>query len=350
MRRRTAPGGPSRAPAPAPAAPVACGIPTELVQRILLYSIEWDQVAVQRVLCLSRAWHLALAPYVYTRVQLGSSEALARFAELVQRRPEAARAVRRLWIGPRHARSDLLALLSLPMPGDSDYVQQRREQVYVQTRFVLRACRRLDDVALSGSLVAADVVRSYGTACQPRRLTSINPHSFISGFDAPIFRRVHTLVLCDVNVSLSEARAIRQMPALQTLLLTTPKEYGDPAKDAAMVRWALTSDDPLDRFARLGLDDRPPLRVCLRGPSARAQRMAESLAALLDDDVLVQIDYDMLPPTFCDEWDALRDRLFHARDDDDEPRDPSGALAFLEQEWRFSIPMRSLWGPAAIPR
>ncbi|WFD20995.1 hypothetical protein MCAP1_003250 [Malassezia caprae] len=342
MRRRTAPGGAS---APAPA---VRGMPTELVQRVLLCSIEMDQVAVPRVLCLSRAWHQALAPYVYTRVQLGSSDTLARFAELVQRRPEAARAVRRLWIGPRHARSDLLALLSLPAPGDSDYVQQRREQVYVQTRAVLRACRRLDDVALSGSLVAADLVHSYGTACQPRRLTSINPHSFISGFDAPIFRRVHTLALCDVNLSVSEARAIRQMPALQTFYLTTPKDYGDPAKDAAMVRGAITSDDALDRFERLGLDDRLPLRVCLRGPSARAQRMAESLAAQLDD-VLVQIDYEALPPTFSDEWDALRDRLFHAVDEE-EACDPSEALAFLEQEWRVSIPMRSLWGPAATPR
>ncbi|WFD24676.1 hypothetical protein MEQU1_003379 [Malassezia equina] len=349
MRRRTAPGD-RRAPAPAPDVPASRGMPTELVQHILLYSIELDQMAVQRVLCVSRAWYRILVPYVYTRVQLGSSEALLCFADLVRRKPEVARAVRRLWIGPRHARSDLLALLSLPMPSDSDYVQQRREQVYVQTRAVLRACRRLDDVALSGSLVAADLVHSYGTACQPRRLTSINPHSFISGFDAPIFRRVHTLTLCDVNLSLSEARAIRQMPSLHTFYLTAPKNYGDPAKDAAILRSTLTSDNLLDRLAHMRLEDTPPLRWCVRGPIERAQRMAESLAALLDDDVLVQIDYEALPPTFCDEWDALRDRLFHALDEEEATCDPSEALAFLEQEWRFSIPMRSLWGPAAIPR
>ncbi|WFD28605.1 hypothetical protein MNAN1_003618 [Malassezia nana] len=290
-------------------------MPTELVHRILLYCIELDQASVLMTVCLSRAWHRALVPFLYTRVQLGSSEALARFAEVVQRRPDMARAVRRLWIGPRHARSDLLDLLSLPQPSDTAYVQQRREQVYTHARLVLRACRRLEDVALSGSLVAADLVHSYGTACQPRRLTSINPHSFISGFDAPIFRRVHTLALCDVNLSLSEARAIRHMPALRTFLFTTPKEYGDPAKDAAIVYRAFVSDDVLEQMGRLRVSD-IPVRVCLRGPYGRAERMAEHLAVLLGD-AMVQVDYDVLPPAFCGEWDALRDRLFHAVEDDD---------------------------------
>lgn len=323
-------------------------LPYEIVRRILVYAVSLDQATGARLLVLSHAWHATLAPHVYTRVELRTAYAISTFCALVRTRPEYARTVRRLWIGPTHSRSDLLSILSLPMPGDSDYLSTQRTHVYSDTRIILRACRRLEDVALSGSLVAAEIVHSYGTACQPRIVTSINPHSFISGFDAPIFRRVHTLCVCDINLSFSEADAIRRMPALRSFTYMAPKDYGDLQQDVYALRKIVQADDPLESLERLRLDDSAKLHMTIRSVSDRATQLASALATFLQGASPVALYTQPLPAHFADEWDALRDLVFHAQGDysrmaleDDVGSwvDPSHALDVLYDEWRGAAQM-----------
>ncbi|KAL4400409.1 hypothetical protein ACI68E_003326 [Malassezia pachydermatis] len=324
-------------------APTGYYIPSEILQKIFSYALYLDQVTAVRLLQLNHVWRQVLQTSAYTRVELCSASALENFASLVRARPEVARAVRRLWIGPTHARSDFLSILSLPMPGDSAYLEKQREQVYNDTRFVLRACRRLEDIALSGSLVAADIVQSYGTACQPRCITSINPHSFISAFDAPMFRRVQELRVCDVNLSHSEVDAIRRMPVLQHFVHTTPKDYGDCSRDAHVLRKVVVEKDPLEGLAKMRIDDKP-LRIGIRGVPARASATAQALQASLEEDKKhIDIYTETIPSTMVEEWEALRDIVFNAQGDysrmaleDDTGAwvDPTNALQFLWHEWQ----------------
>ena len=346
-------------------------LPAEILQRIFVRAASLDQVTGVHLLQVNHAWRHTLEPIVYARVELRTAHAISTFCTLVRARADLARAVRRLWIGPVHARSDLLTILALPTIGDSLYLATQREHVYNDTRIILRACRRLDDVALSGSLIATDVVHSYGTACQPTIITSINPHSFISGFDAPIFRRVHTLTVCDINLSFSEAMAIRRMPSLRTLCFTSPKDYGDPQIDANVLQKILVYDDPLESLATLRLDDAAALHMMIRALPHRAKQVADALRAsladnerandlnaqhtsdqehnalhpdtILDDEdeevrqqllhqrlrqqplplqprhqpcrAAVHVDTRTLPSTFVDAWDALRDLVFNAQED-----------------------------------
>lgn len=342
IRRR---GKPAPPPPPLPTLPT---LPFEVVVRILKYLFQSDQGATGKLLSLNSGVQRALFPVVYARVELHTSTALARFAELVRERPEAARAVRSLWIGPSHARSDLLSILSAPLPGDSAYLESLREEVYTHTRFVLRACRRLKDVALSGSLVSAAVVHSYGTACQPVRVTSINPHSFVSGFDAPIFRKVQDLTVCDINLSFSEADAIRRLPALKCFEYTSPKDYGDVLRDITVLRKLLALDDASleDSLARLLLDAPSSWlqRLHFRAVPQRAKKVVAALQEALENAPRgVDIAQAELAPEFVNEWDALRDLVFNAQGDysrqalgDDVGSwvDPSHALEQLRAEWR----------------
>ena len=197
---------------------------------------------------------------------------------------------------------------------------------------MLRACRRVEDVALSGSLVSADVVHSYGTACQPGIITSINPHSFISAFDAPIFRRVHTLRVCDLNLSLSEVHAIRRMPALRSFTYTSPKDDGDVDQEVYTLRLLVTceDDDPLEALSRrLHLDD-TRLELIIR----TAPQRAAQLAARWHEVPGVEMRTRTVPQHLIDAWDALRDLVFRAHDDIDADADPSSALGIMHDEWR----------------
>lgn len=315
-----------------PPPPASVVLPSDVVRRILVRAATLDASTGVRLLQLNRAWHAVLVPCVYARVELGTAHALATFRALVQAQPHKARAVRRLWIGPMHARSDLLPILSVPKPTDSPYLVSQRGHVYSDTRLVLRACRRVEDVALSGSLVSADVVHSYGTACQPGIITSINPHSFISAFNAPIFRRVHTLRVCDLNLSLSEVHAIRRMPALRSFTYTSPKDDGDVDQEVYTLRLLVTceDDDPLEALSRrLHLDD-TRLELIIR----TAPQRAAQLAARWHEVPGVEMRTRTVPQHLIDAWDALRDLVFRAHDDIDADADPSSALGIMHDEWR----------------
>ncbi|WFD32581.1 Bud site selection protein bud4 [Malassezia sp. CBS 17886] len=366
-------------------------LPLEVLLDVLLHCATLDQTTAVRLLALNSTLRERLHPFVYARVELCTSRALAHFTALVQARADIARAVRSLWIGPRNADSDLITILSTPDAGDSIYLEDVRHRAYANTRHVLRACRGLQDVALNGSLVSAEAVHSYGTACQPRRVTSINPHSFISAFDAPIFRRVEELVVCDINLSQSEADAILRMPgawrwrpsdetALRHFAYTIPKDYGDMRRDVRVLRTLVFGGDAAleDEFAGLSVERRAPLALTVRGVKGRAQSIVTGLetayavpaeptrervasgglpvllAAMPDfayattmrarcaapRAVLAHVE---LPLEFVESWEVLRDLIFNAQgvysrqalgEDVGSWADPALALQTLQREWR----------------
>ncbi|KAI3617761.1 hypothetical protein CBS9595_003670 [Malassezia furfur] len=353
MKRRSRPRKtPEAAPEVAPAALQRTPLPFEVLMGVLHETFLLDQGMAARLLALNSGIRKALHPIVYTRVELYTASALASFAQLVRTHPDVARTVRALWIGPRTARSDLLSILSVPLPGDSAYLDQLREEVYANTRLVLRACRRLQDVALSGSLVSKAIVHSYGTACQPVQLTSVNPHSFICGFDAPIFRKVESLTVCDINLSVTEAEAIRRLPALRTLQYTSPKDYGDTSRDVWVLRKLLALDDDEltieEHLERLMLDQPASCiaHLTYRAASERAALVVSALEGARDHTSpprTLALAPARLTPTFVEEWEALRDLVFNAQgeysraalgDDVGSWVDPSDALEMLRLEWR----------------
>ncbi|WFD44244.1 hypothetical protein MPSI1_002910 [Malassezia psittaci] len=326
-------------------------LPFEVIIYVFQHSLDRDQLLAARLLALNSKIYRALQPMVYTRVELATSAALTNFCELIKYRPEVARMVRALWIGPCTSRSDLLSILSAPLPGDSGYIEELREEVYMQTRFVLRSCRRLQDVALSGSLVSSNVVHSYGTACQPISLTSVNPHSFVSGFDAPIFRKVTSLVICDINLSITEADAINRLPMLQYLHYTSPKDYGEIQRDIWILRKVLGLEikqmDPVSLLTP-SVNEKPARLQSFTYRSVE-QKSARVLNALIQNDterdcqLHFQLHSEPLVPAFIEQWDALRDLVFNAQEeysraalDDDVGTwiDSGMALEQLRMEWR----------------
>ncbi|WFD00253.1 hypothetical protein MYAM1_003001 [Malassezia yamatoensis] len=326
-------------------------LPFEVIIYVFQHSFARDQLLAARLLALNSKIHRALQPIVYTRVELATSTALTKFCELIKHRPEIARMVRALWIGPCTSRSDLLSILSAPLPGDSSYIEELREQVFTHTRFVLRSCRRLQDVALNGSLVSSNVVHSYGTACQPISLTSVNPHSFVSGFDAPIFRKVTSLVICDINLSITEADAIHRLPMLQDLYYTSPKDYGEIHRDIWIMKKVLGLEHKQEDSASLhtlSINTKPAQLQSftyrsVEQKSARVVNALNQTVAERECQLQSKLRAETLAPAFIEQWDALRDLVFNAQEeysraalDDDVGTwvDSGMALEQLRMEWR----------------
>ena len=334
--------GPKKRIEPLPAA--GAHVPAEVVYTVLAEVVRSDQRAGARMLSLSKMLHRRLEPLLYYQVELYESDSIAAFARTVRDRPETARMVRRLWISPRHARSDLIGLLSPEATNDSHYVVQTREQVFVDTRIILRSCRRLVDVALASLIVSSDAVHSYGTACQPLRLTSVNPHSFICGFGAPIFRRVIELNVFDLNLSNSEAEGIHKLRNLRSLQLVSPRDYGDIGRDARILRTILSVGETLeDTVAQMSLDTPQLEQVVVRASSRRAQQIVDAV----QPKTCVSLVAAGVPMEFIDDWDALRDLVFDAHEDyargalDDVgiSADPGNVFAGILKEWRSYAPV-----------
>ena len=130
--------------------------------------------------------------------------------------------------------SDLLPALSPP-----DTVMSRsvnlREKVYAFTKFILRACRKVDYLSLSGGLCTPDAAFSYGTACQPKRLMCVNPHSFVGAFSAPMFNKVKELHLVDTSLAVEDGDQISKMQNLRHFIWSSPKEHTDPAEETTRI-------------------------------------------------------------------------------------------------------------------
>lgn len=217
---------------------LASSLPSELITYILEFSASTttDNTAKLHLLCLSKYYHERLCPLIFSTIVLCSSSTIHSFAALVKSNPKLARYVRRLWVGPDSSSSDLITALSPPSFNEAGYITDMREHVHVSVRTILRSCRKLQDVALAGELLSVHAAHTYGSACQPVRLTSVNPHSFVGGFSAPIFRKVRVLRIVDTNLAFEEADEIRTLAELEWLIWSAPKDYGDITRDSNVLR------------------------------------------------------------------------------------------------------------------
>ncbi|GAC95901.1 hypothetical protein PHSY_003479 [Pseudozyma hubeiensis SY62] len=217
---------------------LASSLPSELITSILEFAAATaiDNPAKLRLLCLSKYYHDRLSPLLYHTIALCSSSTIHAFASLVKSNPKTARHVRRLWVGPDSSSSDLITALSPPAYNEASNITEMREHVHTSVRYILRSCRKLQDVALAGELLSLHAAHTYGSACQPVRLTSVNPHSFVGGFSAPIFRKVRVLRIVDTNLAFEEADEIRTLAELEWLIWTAPKDYGDISRDSNVLR------------------------------------------------------------------------------------------------------------------
>ncbi|CDR99416.1 uncharacterized protein SPSC_04933 [Sporisorium scitamineum] len=217
---------------------LASSLPSELITYILEFAAATatDNAVKLRLLCLSKYYHERLSPLLFSTVALCSSASIHSFAALVKTYPKLARYVRRIWMGPDTSSSDLITALSPPAYNEAAYVTDMRERVHTSVRTILRLCRKLQDVALAGELLSLHAAHTYGSACQPVRLTSVNPHSFVGGFSAPIFRKVRVLRIVDTNLAFEEADEIRTLAELEWLIWSAPKDYGDITRDSNVLR------------------------------------------------------------------------------------------------------------------
>lgn len=183
------------------------------------------------LLLLSRAHRERLEGLVYGTVCLCTLGSLRRFASLVRTDAVRARMVRRVWIGPDSCESDMVSALTPPSHTEAAYVTSMRTQAHEDVRTILRACRRLAHLALAGQLLTTRPALSYGSACQPTHLTSINPHSFLGAFSAPLFRKVTHLHIVDTTLAFEEADEIRSLAHLTHLTWSALKDYGDIHRD-----------------------------------------------------------------------------------------------------------------------
>ncbi len=166
---------------------LASSLPSELITSILEFAAATttENPAKLRLLCLSKYYHERLSPLLYGTIALCSSTTIHAFAALVKSDAKLARYVCRLWIGPESSSSDLISALSPPSYHEAAYITDMRERVHTSVRTILRSCRKLQDVALAGELLSLHAAHTYGSACQPVRLTSVNPHSFVGAFRLP---------------------------------------------------------------------------------------------------------------------------------------------------------------------
>lgn len=217
---------------------LASSLPSELITYILEFAASTTTHTRHKItfLLLSRPHHTLLSPHVYSTVALCSSSSIHSFASFSKIHPSIARLVRRIWIGPDTSSSDLITALSPPSFHEPAYITDLREHVHASVRTILRSCRKLQDVALAGELLSLHSAHTYGSACQPVRLTSINPHSFVGGFSAPIFRKVRVLRIVDTNLAFEEADEIRTLSELEWLIWSAPKDYGDITRDSNVLR------------------------------------------------------------------------------------------------------------------
>ncbi len=233
-------------------------LPYELFIEIFAIALQ-DQSNVGKLMSLSKSLNEELATHAYAQVTLSSAESVERFYNLIRLKPDFGRKVKALWIGPTELHSDLLAALAPPESVMCRSVNLR-EQVYVYTKFILRTCRKVENLALSGGLCIPDAAFSYGTACQPKRLTCVNPHSFVGAFSAPIFNKVVELHLIDTSLAIEDGDQISKMQSLRHFIWSSPKEDSDPAQEAArihrMVLQSLNGELPPNMTAPyIGMND-----------------------------------------------------------------------------------------------
>lgn len=146
---------------------------------------------------------------VYSTIPLFSVSGLTSFNSLLKQRPELGRRVKSLWIAPCRLNSDLIAALAPPNANANSEALQNKVQSLA--RNILRSCRRLQHLALDGGFITPQAANGFGTACKPKTLLCVNPHSFLGHFSAPIFRTVQRLEVVDQCLAVEEVDSVRLM-------------------------------------------------------------------------------------------------------------------------------------------
>jgi hypothetical protein len=185
-------------------------LPIDVLVHILSqYALLSPRCAINALL-ISPSITPSIEESVYSTVSIFSLSGLASFNNLLKQRPELGRRVKSLWIAPCRLNSDLIPALAPPNTSATSEALQNKVQSL--SRNILRACRRLQHLALDGGFITPQAATGFGTACKPKTLLCVNPHSFLGHFSAPIFRTtVRRLEVVDQTLACEEVDEIRLM-------------------------------------------------------------------------------------------------------------------------------------------
>ncbi|UZJ54111.1 hypothetical protein CBS101457_003431 [Exobasidium rhododendri] len=209
-------------------------LPIDILIHILSqYALLSPKCAVNALL-ISPSITSAVEESVYSTISLFSISGLTSFNDLLKERPELGRRIKSLWIAPCRLNSDLIPALAPPNASASSEALQNRVQSL--SRSILRACRRLQHLALDGGFITPHAANGFGTACKPKTLLCVNPHSFLGHFSAPIFRTtVQRLEVVDQTLACEEVDEIRLMQGLRHFLWTSPRANSDVTRDVSVL-------------------------------------------------------------------------------------------------------------------
>lgn len=293
-------------------------VPTDVIIEILQHYARVSPSCAVNALLVSKHLSPALEEAVYANVSLFSAKGMDSFQSLVKKRPEVGRRVKALWIAPGRLNSDLIPALAPPTSNAANDARQRKVQALA--REILRACRRLDHLALDGGFLTPQSAVGFGTACKPKTLLCVNPHSFLGHFSAPIFRTtVKRLEIVDTTLAVEEVDEIRQMQGLEAFVWTSPRANSDVTRDVSVLLRILSpraadaaaaaDESALSSDARLieilaASGNAPPDRsrqneklrtICTATSHARAAALAASFKKVVEN---ITIGDDHLGPHF----------------------------------------------------
>ncbi|CAD6930711.1 unnamed protein product [Tilletia laevis] len=198
-------------------------LPYEILLMILGFAARAadDSARPLAFLLLNKRVSQDLWPHIYRRVTLSTYASLDSFSSLLLNQPHLRKLVKALWIGPRSLHSDLLRALA---PDDVQLHHERSAWSLVlrRTHNILRSCRNIQNLALSGKLISVDHAESYGKACAPREVWGINPYSFVCAYTADILDKTEIFQLYDLTLAQEECSSIVQMRQLRHFIWTTP--------------------------------------------------------------------------------------------------------------------------------
>ncbi|KAK0552040.1 hypothetical protein OC845_001899 [Tilletia horrida] len=196
-------------------------LPYEILLIILSYASKAADSRPLTFLLLNKRISQDLHQHIYKRVTLPSYAALDNFSTLLLTNPHLRKHLRALWIGPKSLQSDLLRALA-PDDVQAQHERQACRNVLQRTHHILRSCRNIQNLALSGKLLSIDPAQSYGKACTPKEVWSINPYAYLSSYLAPILEKTEIFRLFDLTLAQEECANIVKMPKLRHFMWTTP--------------------------------------------------------------------------------------------------------------------------------
>lgn len=209
-------------------------LPVDIVIQILSEHARISRRCALKSLLVSKELTSLLSDAVYQTVSLSSVQGMESFQALLRNKPDIGRRIKSLWIAPRHVKSDLIPALAPPNHSSAHGARQRHVQT--MARDILRGCRRLDHLALDGGFLTPQAAVAYGTACKPKTLLCVNPHSFLGHFSAPIFKTsVKRLEVVDTTLAVEEVDEIRQMQGLRAFIWTSPRARSDITRDVSVL-------------------------------------------------------------------------------------------------------------------